>query len=56
MTKLIAGQMNILIKKCPTKQAQGSNIKKGYSKLKNRHEEVSSFNTPSLCIVLRKNK
>jgi len=52
--KLPIGKANILIKKCPTKSAQGAELKKGYKKLKNRESEVTQFNTPVLCITLRK--
>lgn len=52
--KLPIGKMNVLIKKCPVRACQGSELKKGYSKLKNRDQDKVQFNRPVLCITLRK--
>lgn len=54
MRKLPIGKMNVLRQVCPAKPAKNADLKKGYAKLKNRDAEQSQFNTPTLCIVLRK--
>ena len=51
--KLPIGQKNVLIKKCPVRKAKGADLLKGWDKQKTAPIETP-FNTPSICIVLRK--
>ena len=51
--KLPIGQANILIKKCRPAKAQGAKMLKGWNAMKAPQIETS-FNTPTLCITLRK--
>ena len=51
--KLPIGKQNLIIKKGRTKMAQGASMLKGWDKQKTARIETA-FNTPVLCITLRK--
>ena len=53
IVKLPIGQKNVLIKRCPVRKAKGADLLKGWDKQKTVQNEAP-FNTPTLCITLRK--
>ena len=53
IVKLPIGQANVLIKKCRPAKAKGCKMLKGWNAMPSP-KQVEAFNTPTICITLRK--